>query len=249
MDVDDQRIFLGGVVVLGEGEPALDVEALVFPLDGLELRRVEVGGVVDVGELGGFAGSADVDFRRLVVGGEDVGDEAVVGAADSVLDGTAAADVDFAEVVGGVGDDDVLVGVGVGEQGVAAAVFDEADRVVVEPGLPGGRAVDAGGDVGGSALAVGVDDPDVAAGGALVGHQAADEGDAACRQASSGGRRSGGRGVRIWWCWGRRRPGGSVPVFPLTLVLGVPLFVKNQPQRRGRAWRPTSCSRREDLRR
>ncbi len=152
VDVDDERVLFGGVVVLGEGEPALDVEAFVLPLDGLEARRVELGGVVDVGELGGLAGSADVDLGRLVVGGQDVGDEAVRGAGDGVLDGAAAADRDLAEVVGGVGDDGVLVGVGVGEQGVAAAVFDEADGVVVEPDLPGGCAVDAGGDVGGCAL-------------------------------------------------------------------------------------------------
>jgi hypothetical protein len=50
------------------------------------------------------------------------------------------------------------------QQGVAAAVFDEADLVVVEPGLEAGRAVDVGGEVDGLALAIGVDDPDVAAG-------------------------------------------------------------------------------------
>ncbi len=72
---------------------------------------------------------------------------------DGVLDGAAAGDGDFAEVVGGVGNDFVLVGVGVGEERVAAAVFDEADGVVVDPGFPGGRAVDVGGDVGGFAAA------------------------------------------------------------------------------------------------
>ncbi len=60
---------------------------------------------------------------------------------------------------------------------MAAAVFDEADVVGAGPGEPGGGAVDVGGDVGGGLAAGCGDDPDVAAGGALVGHEAADEGD------------------------------------------------------------------------
>ena len=36
VDLDDEGVVLGVVVVLGEGEPALDVEAFVLPFDGLE---------------------------------------------------------------------------------------------------------------------------------------------------------------------------------------------------------------------
>ena len=42
MDLDDDGVLLGGVEVGGVGEPALDVEALVGPLDGL---GAGVGGV------------------------------------------------------------------------------------------------------------------------------------------------------------------------------------------------------------
>ena len=41
MDVDDERVFLCGVVVLGEGEPALDVEA--FVLHSMDSKRGRVG--------------------------------------------------------------------------------------------------------------------------------------------------------------------------------------------------------------
>jgi len=34
VDGDDEGVFLVGIVVFGVGEPALDVEALVVPLDG-----------------------------------------------------------------------------------------------------------------------------------------------------------------------------------------------------------------------
>src|SRR6185437_2101532 len=100
-----------------------------------------------------------------------------VGDGDGVLDG-AAGEGDLTEVGGGAGDRGLGVDVEGVEEGVAAAVFDEGDGVVAEPGDEGGGSVDRGGDVGGLALAVGSDDPDVAAGGTLVGHQAADEGDA-----------------------------------------------------------------------
>ena len=57
------------------------------------------------------------------------------GYADGVLDG-AAGDGDLAEVEGAAGDDLSALGdVEVGQQGVAAAVFDDADGVVVEPGF------------------------------------------------------------------------------------------------------------------
>jgi hypothetical protein len=53
MNFDDERVLFGGVVVLGEGEPALDVEAFVLPLDGLEAGTGgSLCGVVEVGKLG-----------------------------------------------------------------------------------------------------------------------------------------------------------------------------------------------------
>jgi len=61
---------------------------------------------------------------------------------------------------------------------MAAAVFDHTDSFVVNPGFVDGGSVDVRCDVEGGGFAVGVDDPDVSAGGTLVGHEAADEGDA-----------------------------------------------------------------------
>ncbi len=51
VDLDDDGVLLGGIVVGGVGEPALDVEALVGPLDGLDAGVGGVG-VVEVGDLG-----------------------------------------------------------------------------------------------------------------------------------------------------------------------------------------------------
>ena len=72
-----------------------------------------------------------------------------------------------------------------GEEGVAAAVFGEAEGVVSGPGEPSGAAGEIGGDVG-RVAAGGGDGPDVATSGALVGHEAADEGDALAIEGEAG---------------------------------------------------------------
>ena len=64
----------------------------------------------------------------------------------------------------------------IGQADAAAPFFDDADAIVLEPREVGGRAVDVGSYVPGFA-AFGRYDPCITAGRALVGHDAADEGD------------------------------------------------------------------------
>ena len=175
MNGDKEGILFGGIVVGRVGEPALDVEVLgsaefdrAGPVDGFDVSG-GVGAVVEVGELFGGGERAGEDLGRLGVAGGDKGEGAGAGNADGVFDG-AAGNGHFAEIVLGVlccGRDGV-----VGEEVMAAAFFDEADVVGAGPGKISGGAIDAGSDVGGGVcFAFRGDDPDVAAGGALVGHE------------------------------------------------------------------------------
>ncbi len=76
-----------------------------------------------------------------------------------------------------IGKDRALVDIPIDDERVAAAIFDEPDGVVVGPDRVGRCAVDVGCGVE-EMLAVSVDDPDVATGGTLVGHEASDDGEA-----------------------------------------------------------------------
>ncbi len=188
VDGDDDRVFLPGVVVGGEGEPALHVKGTIAPLDGFCAGggrgvRVEMGELLEAG-----AAEQGVDlgcFGEALLG---KGDEAAVprNVGDGIFDG-AATHGDLAEVEGVTRDGGFGGDVPATEQGMAAVVFDEAEGGVVRPDLPGGCAVDIGSDVGGLA-ALCVDGVEVTAGGALVGHKAANEGDlcAVGREAGDG---------------------------------------------------------------
>src|SRR6185312_13883262 len=108
VDFDDERVLFGGVVVLGEGEPALDVEAFVLPLDGFEAGTGGgLGGVVEVSELGALVAVGEPDFGRVPGAPHGEGD-ALAGDGDGVLD-LAAGEGDLAQI----GGDDLFFGVGV----------------------------------------------------------------------------------------------------------------------------------------
>ena len=63
MDGHNERILLRGVVVDREGEPALDMEALVVPLDG-DGPGDRLGTVVEVSELMDGVVGIKEDFGR-----------------------------------------------------------------------------------------------------------------------------------------------------------------------------------------
>ncbi len=203
----------------GEGEPALDVEAVVVPLDGDGFGE-GLGVRIEVGDLVFDAVGVSEDLRWGGEAGFDEGEGlGTRGDGGGVFDG-ASGDGGLAEIDGGAVNVSVFGDVVVGKEGAAAAVFDDADAVVVEPDLPAGGAVDVGSDVGGVAT-FGVDDVDVAAGRALVGHEAADEGDvlAVGRVAGDGDLQAvegGGAGVGIEDDGGCLRGGG------FTVELGDP---------------------------
>jgi hypothetical protein len=128
------------------------VEAFVGPLE-----RLGLGGgleaVVEVSDLLEVVGGAGEELGGDGVARFNEGENGilvVVGRryANSVLDG-AAADRDFAEVDRRAGRDLPIVDIDGVEQGVAAAVFDEANRVVALPVDPGRCAVNVRGHIGG----------------------------------------------------------------------------------------------------
>src|SRR6185312_16298246 len=180
VDADDHRIFFCGIVILGIRQPTLYVEAFVCPLDRLGPDRW-LSAIVQVGNLVKIRRRSRPKLGRNIMPALGEGDDAFLVGVDAIGEGDgiferAATYGHFAEIHRRTGNDGLRIYVHRVQQRMTATVFYEADGVVADPVFIAGRAVDAWSDVNRHA-AFGVDDPDIAASGALVAHQAADKGD------------------------------------------------------------------------
>src|ERR1051326_6559290 len=68
MHVDHERVLLGGVIIFGEGQPALHVHSAVSPVEAVSFAPCNLDVAVEDGDLLPDADFARPDFRRRTGG-------------------------------------------------------------------------------------------------------------------------------------------------------------------------------------